>query len=352
MIYNKKKVNYFFLLKIWLIMFIFFIRKIIIINNFNLNKKNKIINKIIIEVDISGKEGGRGPSKYIEGINEILPYNTNKCYFIASNSILPINGKNKTDFFFIPFPRFDELTYNEWIRINKTNRLILGPSFVPFFWSLFPLKHIWYERRFGEIVETIKGVGVHSKRVRNHLARKSNTTHLLTKYKIIRPCTNLNPKIVKPFDNRKIDILFFEKYQDLDHSYQGAQILNLFKNTSKTIEQLIYGNYTKEKMINLANDSKFIIYFSFYDSGAIGLKEIQNYGVLAFTHQKDLVIDKDTSFFVPELANEYDLKPAFFSIMKQIKKLTNAHPNTQLIAIKNQNINKCSNALDDLCKNI
>ena len=44
-------------------------------------------------------------------------------------------------------------------------------------------------------------------------------------------------------------------------------------------------------MTELAYNSKYIIYFSFYDTGAIGLKEIQNYGVFAFSHQKDLVIN-------------------------------------------------------------
>ena len=102
----------------------------------------------------------------------------------------------------------------------------------------------------------------------------------------------------------------------------------------------------------MANDSKFIIYFSFYDTGAIGLKEIQNYGVLAFTHQMDLVINKDTSFFVPELADKYDMNLAYKIIMEKIKKIIKLNPNTKLIARKNQKINKCQNSLDDLCKSL
>ena len=75
-------------------------------------------------------------------------------------------------------------------------------------------------------------------------------------------------------------------------------------------------------MLRLAKNSKFIIYFSFFDTGAIGLKEIQNIGVLAFSYQKDLVIDKETSFFVPELANENDMKNAFNIIIKKINNIT------------------------------
>jgi hypothetical protein len=40
-------------------------------------------NKYLIEVDISGsKKGNRGPSKFVRGIKEILPYNINNCTFI------------------------------------------------------------------------------------------------------------------------------------------------------------------------------------------------------------------------------------------------------------------------------
>ena len=37
-------------------------------------------------------------------------------------------------------------------------------------------------------------------------------------------------------------------------------------------------------MVELANNSKFIVYFSFFDTGAIDLKEIQNHGVFTFSH--------------------------------------------------------------------
>jgi hypothetical protein len=223
---------------------------------------------------------------------------------------------------------------------------------VPIFWRRFPNKKIWKERRFSEILKQVKGIAVHSKRVRNYLSKRSNTVNLLNKFIIIRPCTNIKPKNIKPFLKREIDILFFEKYKDLDYSQQGAQILNLFYNTSKKIERLKYGNYTKEKMKYLANNSKFIIYFSFFDTGAIGLKEIQNYGVFAFSHQKDLIIHKDTGFYVPELANKKDINKAYKIIMKKIEIITNLYPNTKLFAKINQKINKCQNALNDLCESI
>lgn len=94
------------------------------------------------------------------------------------------------------------------------------------------------------------------------------------------------------------------------------------------------------------------IYFSFYDTGAIGLKEIQNYGVLAFTHQNDLVINKDTTFNIPELSNEYDMKSAYKIIIKNIEKIVKMNPNSTKIASINQEYNKCQNTLDDLCNGL
>ena len=105
-------------------------------------------------------------------------------------------------------------------------------------------------------------------------------------------------------------------------------------------------------MAYLANNTKFIIYFSFFDTGAIALKEIQNYGVFAFSHQRELIIHNETGFYVPELADEYDMNKAYKIIMKKIEIITNLNPNAQTIAKINQEINKCQNALNDLCENL
>jgi hypothetical protein len=198
----------------------------------------------------------------------------------------------------------------------------------------------------------VKGIAIHSERVVNYLSKRSNTINLINKFKIIRPCTNIKPKNIIPFIKRKIDILFFEKYSDFDQSQQGIQFLNLLNNSSKKIERLKYGNYTKKEIEYLANNTKFVIYFSFFDTGAIGLKEIQNYGVFAFSHQRDLIIHNDTGFYVPELANEKDLIQAYKIIMNKIEIVTNLNPNAQLIATINQEINKCENSLNDLCEKL
>ena len=104
--------------------------------------------------------------------------------------------------------------------------------------------------------------------------------------------------------------------------------------------------------LNLKFLFEYDIYFSFYDTGAIGLKEIQNYGVICFTHQKEFAIDNETSFFISELANIDNINIAFNKIMDIIEKISKSNINTELIAKKNQIINKCENSLIDLCKSL
>ena len=180
---------------------------------------------------------------------------------------------------------------------------------------------------------------------------KSNNTDLLNKFIILRPCSYNMPNNIKPFEKRKIDIILFEKYPDSNRRRQGEQLFNLLNSTKKRIERIFYGNYRKSEIFNLANNSKFIIYFSFYDTGAIGLKEIQNYGVLTFSHQMDLVISNKTGFYIPELEFK-DMKPAFIKIIKIIENISKEHPNTKLISQINQEITDCKRSLDDLCNGI
>ena len=334
--YNKKKI------------FIFIILILINYRFFYANVKT-----IIIEIDISGGiTGERGPAKFIKGLNETLPYNTRNCRFIPSKRILPNNGRNKSDFFFLPFPYLSESIYKQWLSIKRLKNLLLGPCFVPTLWFAFPRSKVWYESKFEEVLRALKGVVVHSNRVRNYLVGRTNTTHLKNKFKIVRACTNLKPIHIKNFKDREIDIILFEKYEDLNRSKQGAELFELFNNSSLKVERLKYRYYTKKQMMALSENSKFIIYFSFFDTGAIGLKEIQNHGVISFSHQQDLINNRFASYYIPELADKVDMKKAYKKIMLIIRRLMKFTPNSKKIAKQNQEINKCKKALDDLCKGI
>ena len=123
-------------------------------------------------------------------------------------------------------------------------------------------------------------------------------------------------------------------------------------NPRKIIVRLRYGGYTKNQMIEISKISKFIIYYSFYDTGAIGLKEIQNFGVIAFTLQEDLIVSNKTTIYIPELADKKKINIAAKKINAFIDYIEKNSPDLNIIAKINQNINNCENALKDLCQNL
>ena len=295
---------------------------------------------------------GGGPVQFSKGLAKVLPYKTKDCHFIPTKSFSFQNSKNNSDYFYVSYPSFDEKNLNDWKKINRANTILLGPNYIPIYWASFPRRHYWREKNFRELLENIKGYVIHSKRVRYHLSTRSNTTDILNKFIIVRACTYVMPKNIKPFKDRQIDLLFFEKFKDLNRRKQAEKLVNLFTNNGYNLLRMKYGSYTKTQMFELSNKSKFIIYFSFYDTGAIGLKEIQNFGVFSFTLQEDLAIHNKTSLYVPELKNTDDMEPAFKKITQEMKIIYKSNPNSQLMAKINQDINKCERALDDLCKGI
>ena len=310
---------------------------------------NKLLNRILIEFDTSAINSHGGPGSFVKGLYKFLPFSSDNCIFISSSFI---NFIYNFDYYYLPIPKFNRNNFDKLAKMNLIKKYILGPTFVPNKWESFPNTSDWKEEKFSEILNLSKGIVVHSNRVKNYLSQKSNTTNNIRKFKIIRACSNLKPKKINSFQKRKIDLLFFEKYSDVDHSNQGKILLSLFRQTNKNIISIKYGTYTKKSIKSLANNSKFVVYFSFYDTGAIGLKEIQNYGVFCFTHQMDLVIDNETSFFIPELTNQKDMYPAFKKIIGIIERISSKNPNSQLIAKRNQFINNCQNALKDLCESL
>ena len=166
-------------------------------------------NKFVIQVDISkSKHGDRGPTILLRGISNVLPYETKYCKFIPSNGIYPKDIKY-IDYFLFTAPSINEKIYDKWIKHKRINSLLLGPNFVPNNWYKFPNTNIWHERKFREILSSIKGVVVHSNRVRDHLMIKSNTQDLINKYILLRSCTNNLPNNIKPFQERENDITIY-----------------------------------------------------------------------------------------------------------------------------------------------
>ena len=119
--------------------------------------------------------------------------------------MLLIDKTNKADYFYLPFSPKTESFYNKLVNIKIINKILIGPCFVPKYWNRFPINKIWKERRFSEILKKVKGIVVHSNRVRDYLAKKSNISQdIITQFKIVRPCTNLKPKNISFFVKSKI----------------------------------------------------------------------------------------------------------------------------------------------------
>ena len=305
--------------------------------------------KLLIEVDVSkSKLEGGGPIQLQKGISKVLPYETKNCEFISSEAINSSYPKKPINYYFNSYPMIRDSVLAELISNKKAKAFLLGPNFVPSNWNRFPNKKYYRDSHFREILLSIKALIVHSNRVRDHLAGRTNTTDLLHKFILLRACTYSMPTDIKSFIERNIDIILYEKYPDSYRGAQGEELFRLFEEKNKTIQKLKSGYYRREHLKNLASKSKFVIYFSFYDTGAIALKEIQNYGVIAFCHQKDFILSRETAYYIPELEDK-DIKNAFNKIMKIIDNLTNNNVDSKKIAIMNQNNNKCEKALDDIC---
>ena len=60
-------------------------------------------------------------------ISDILPYNTKNCSFIASEYLSFVNAMNKTDYFYISYPKFNENIFNEWVKRNKAKKPYFRP---------------------------------------------------------------------------------------------------------------------------------------------------------------------------------------------------------------------------------
>ena len=62
---------------------------------------------------------------------------------------------------------------------------------------------------------------------------------------------------MKPFCERNIDIIFYEKYLDLNHEKQGKELYQLLSNTTKVIERIQYFHFNQDRLKYLANNAKF-----------------------------------------------------------------------------------------------
>lgn len=149
---------------------------------------------------------------------------------------------------------------------------------------------------------------------------KSKLFSIYSKRKLdefLRPCKNVRPTTygVKSWDDRKYDFLIFLKYADKNMKKYGKYLIKLLKKFKIIVVR--YGKYNYNDLLKYASQSKCVIYYSFYDTGAIALQEIQNYGVFSIVLQKEFV-DIKNGIYIPEL--EFDVEHALTICKKIIEK--------------------------------
>lgn len=346
----------------WYIIFYMIIHFIFILIKYyhNVYFSVQFVSRIIIKIDIDPfpkfKLSG-GPGSLLIGLNQSAKHFKGKCIFETG----PINyrqieeNNDKKYFLYFPNPYFFCKHIPQMYKRNpeKLNNVFFGPFLVPMGWYSFPKKRYCAERHFSQTLDMSGSVIVHSDRVRDHLVNKSGTENKKHKIGIMRACSNVIPNGIKSFKNRKFDILLYEKYSDLDRRKDGELLFNLLMNKSFSIKRLSYKGtvdgapgYNYSSLKKIANNTRFIIYFSFWDTGAISLKEIQNFGVYSFAVQKDLVHNQ-TGTFIPEL--DGNIKKAAEIISESIRNIYKNEIDAEKVAKLNQYQNSCQRSLEDLC---
>lgn len=222
---------------------------------------------------------------------------------------------------------YENLEYEDIVKLKSNPQNIIWNLFLvgiirsDIFYGPFPVPNKYidfpgetYELKWYSYLYYINGYVVQTKRVRNHLMKRSNTYSLLNKYIIVPNCIKYKPisNSINEWNERMYDIILYLKYEDLNKSNEGNILYNELSKEYK-IKLIKYGNYKMNEIYKYGNQCKFVLYFSFYDINPAALMEIQNMGVFAITLQEEL-IDENNGIYIPEL--ETNLTEAIIKIRK------------------------------------
>lgn len=304
----------------------------------------------------------RGSQIFSEGLSQAIKTYRGDCTFIRSSagySDIIKNNRSRRFFFILNGKNLCSILRSFSGKGRKKARnTIFGPRPVPSSWGLFPQKNCM-EKNFSYTLSLMGSYAVHSSRVEKWLATRSGLSDY-PKYKFakIRACTMMHPTYIKPWKDRMIDVILFEKYADYDHSKQGQALYKELKKAGLKVARFGVngGNqtkgYTHRHMEEVANNAKFVIYFSFWDTGAIALLEIQSFGVYSFTSQSDL-IDKEgrAGMYVESLKGD-NMTESVKIILQRMKRINEGDPDSSVFASVNQERNHCHRSLEDICAHV
>lgn len=207
--------------------------------------------------------------------------------------------KNKNTYVWFERANFISLTKNSSYN-GLFKNIIYGPIVTPLNWFNMPRNNT-YEKYWCLIMKKIKAFVTHSNRVKFHII-KSNKCYLYThKYIILKPCieTDFIKLYTNKYSERYIDFLVYIKYADISRKKDERILINYLSKIYKIVI-VKYGNHTKQSLLYLANNSKFVIYYSFYDTGALSLVEMKLMGIWPISHQEEF-IEQGYGSFIKEL---------------------------------------------------
>lgn len=247
---------------------------------------------------------------------------------------------------YIWFERYDYLNFIKNSTYDYIFRKILyGPIVTPINWFNMPRNNT-YEQYWCLVMKKIKAFITHSNRVKNHIIKSTKCYLHNDKYIILKPCIEIEYKKYNTyiFNERSIDFLVYIKYADINRKKDEIILINYLKNKYK-IKIIEYGKHTKQSLLYLASISKYVIYFSFYDTGALSLLEIKMMGVWPIAHQKEFIEDGYGSY----------LKELDTNITSALSKLNDIYITKYNPHILSQNVVKnlnCVNSLHNIVKSL
>jgi hypothetical protein len=297
--------------------------------------------------------GSWGPAAFGREIVRASSKYQGECLFVATNIALSRirEDNNPRHFFWISAPPRNSLLLEALhFRTSMFKRTIFGPNLIPRHWPRFPDRRSSIESQWSLFLSGMYGYVVHSERVRNYLMSRSRTEGLAKKYMLAPGCAYESMDLTVPvFVNRSWDILLFEKYADRDMRAEGSHLYALMIRDHFSVIRVRYGKFNRRDLEFHGMHSRFIVYFSFYDTGAIAFLELQNLGGYSFSFQAEF-LQEQTGSFVPAL--ESNVSEGWVKIRSRIREIALASPNCTEYARLNRRKNSCLGTLNVLCQGV
>lgn len=283
-------INYFFLIYALLLLFLITINKV-------KYKNEKKIYKINILAVIPGR-GKYGAAILAKAYSETMKYlslnkRISRIYNINVKSHISlqyfINFANKSNnLVWFLFSDYINYIYNNNYSAAFHNT-IYGPLVSPKKWLNFPMNNT-YEVDWSNKMNKIFSYIVQSYRIKEYLLEKSQKLKdIEDKYIISHGCLYVNESLkVQEWHKRPIDVLVYVKFADLNMENSLHKLLEILK-IYFSVKVVRYGNHTRMSLYKDCNNSKILIYYSYYDCWPSALMEMMNMGIYPIVQHCEFV---------------------------------------------------------------